>query len=423
MLYVGDQKFAERVPMPSSGPRLATGVVSTVGPGALIVGGDCGSLSVIRSLGRHGIPARYVTDIDFLAKFSRYTKASASWPGPGHPAALSFLLNLADQEGLAGWLLIPIGDAEVEFVSKNRERLSPTYRLTTPDWETIQWAVDKKLTYQRAENLGIPYPRTYHVRSLEDVERLEFLFPLILKPAKKEEINAFTLAKAWRVDDRAQLRARYNQAVSLVGPNNIVVQELIPGSGSAQYSYAGLWHNGSPTASLVARRTRQLPVDFGRGSTFVETLENRDIEDAANRFLQSINYNGVVEIEFKFDDRQRCYKLLDVNPRFWTWNYLTQLAGLDLPYLLWQQAMGHVAEETQRGLVGKSWMYVTRDIPAALHDIRAGRLSALAYLRSVWRASGFAVFAWDDPLPSLVDFPFTLWRRLVRRFSLRSAKL
>ncbi len=423
MLYVRDHKIAERVPAPSPDTGLATGVLSTLGPGALIVGGDCGSLSVIRSLGRHGIPARYITDIDFLAKYSRYTTASASWPGPGHPAALSFLLNLASQEGLAGWLLIPIGDAEVEFVSKNRERLSSTFRLTTPDWETIRWAVDKKLTYQRAAKLGIPYPRTYDVRSLEDVERLDFLFPLILKPAKKEEINAFTLAKAWRVDDLAQLRARYVQAVSLVGSKAIVVQELIPGSGSAQFSYAGLWHNGSPTASLVARRTRQLPVDFGRGSTFVETLENREIEDAATRFLRSIKYDGVVEIEFKFDDRERCYKLLDVNPRFWTWNYLTQLAGLDLPYLLWQQAMGQAGEEMRHGLAGKSWMYVTRDIPAALHDIRAGRLSALAYLRSVWRASGFAVFAWDDPLPSLVDFPFALWRRLIRRFTLKPGKL
>ncbi len=420
MLYAGDQKIAERVPAPS---LAAADAAAALRPGALIVGGDCGSLSVIRSLGRHGIPARYVTDVDFLAKFSRYTKASASWLGPGHPAALSYLLNMAEQEGLAGWLLIPIGDAEVEFVAKNRERLSATFRLTTPDWETIRWAVDKKLTYQRAAMLGIPFPRTYNVRSLEDVERLDFLFPLILKPAKKEEINAFTLAKAWRVDDRAQLRVRFVQAASLVGPNAIVVQELIPGSGSAQYSYAGLWHNGSPTASLVARRTRQLPVDFGRGSTFVETLENPEIEDAATRFLRSINYSGVVEIEFKFDERERCFKLLDVNPRFWTWNALTRQAGLDLPSLLWQQAMGHVAEETRRGLAGKSWMYVTRDIPAALHDIRAGRLTALAYLRSVWKASGFAVFAWDDPLPALVDFPFTLWRRLVRLFTLRPGKL
>jgi predicted ATP-grasp superfamily ATP-dependent carboligase len=418
MLYVGDRKIAERVAAPASA-LTARSVVDTRRPGALIVGGDCGSLSVIRSLGRHGIPSRYVTDIDFLAKFSRYTKGSAAWPGPGHPTALSFLVQLAEQEGLNGWLLIPIGDAEVEFVAKNRERLAATFRLTTPDWDTIRWAVDKKLTYQRAEMLGIPFPRTYNVRRLEDVERLDFLFPLILKPAKKEEINAFTLAKAWRVDDRAELRARFIQAASLVGPGAIVVQELIPGSGSAQYSYAGLWHNGSPTASLVARRTRQLPVDFGRGSTFVETLDNEDIEDAAVRFLRSINYDGVVEIEFKFDDRERCFKLLDVNPRFWTWNALTQLAGLDLPYLLWQQTMGQTGGETRRGLAGKSWMYVTRDIPAALHDVRAGRLTVLAYLRSLLKASGFAVFAWDDPLPALVEFPLTLWRRLVRFFTLR----
>jgi hypothetical protein len=217
MLYVGERKIAERVAAPASA-LTARSVVDTRRPGALIVGGDCGSLSVIRSLGRHGIPSRYVTDIDFLAKFSRYTKGSAAWPGPGHPTALSFLVQLAEQEGLNGWLLIPIGDAEVEFVAKNRERLAATFRLTTPDWDTIRWAVDKKLTYQRAEMLGIPFPRTYNVRRLEDVERLDFLFPLILKPAKKEEINAFTLAKAWRVDDRAELRARFIQAACWSGP-------------------------------------------------------------------------------------------------------------------------------------------------------------------------------------------------------------
>jgi predicted ATP-grasp superfamily ATP-dependent carboligase len=420
MLYAADRKIGVREMAPRASTLAAR--VGVQGPGALIVGGDCGSLSVIRSLGRHGIPARYVTDVDFLAKFSRYTVASDSWPGPGHADALSFLLQLANRERLAGWLLIPIGDAEVEFVAKNRKALSSTFRLTTPSWDVVKWAVDKKLAYRRAEMLGIPYPRTYAVNGLDDVDRIDFLFPVILKPAKKEEINAFTLAKAWRADDRAQLRERYIQAEALVGPRSIVVQELIPGSGACQFSYAGLWKDGAPMASLVARRTRQLPVDFGRGSTFVETLNNKEIEDAATKFLRSISYSGVVEIEFKFDERERCYKLLDVNPRFWTWNSLTQLAGVDLPYLLWQQTMGEEGQEVVRGHAGKSWMYVTRDIPAALHDIRAGRLSPLAYLRSILRTSGFAVFAWDDPVPSLVDFPFTLWRRLVRRFTLKAAR-
>ena len=63
---------------------------------------------MIRSLGRHGIPSRYVTDIDFLAKFSRYTKGSAAWPGPVHPTALSFLLQLAEQEGLGAAIAVAI---------------------------------------------------------------------------------------------------------------------------------------------------------------------------------------------------------------------------------------------------------------------------------------------------------------------------
>ena len=82
----------------------------------------------------------------------------------------------------------------------------------------------------------------------------------------------------------------------MVGERAIVLQELIPGSGSAQFSYAAVWHRGAPVASLVARRTRQYPVEFGYTSTFVETVEQSEVEDAACRFLRSLDYSGLVEV-------------------------------------------------------------------------------------------------------------------------------
>jgi predicted ATP-grasp superfamily ATP-dependent carboligase len=93
----------------------------------------------------------------------------------------------------------------------------------------------------------------------------------------------------------------------MVGERAIVLQELIPGGGSSQFSYAAVWHRGSPVASLVARRSRQYPIDFGYTSTYVETMEQKDVEEAACGFLKSIDYSGLVEVEFKRDHRDgRC---------------------------------------------------------------------------------------------------------------------
>jgi predicted ATP-grasp superfamily ATP-dependent carboligase len=387
------------------------------GYGAVVLGGDCGSLGVVRSLGRHGIPICFVTDnSNPIAKFSRYTSRSLSWPGSQHQNAVRDLLDLADRHGMRGWVLFPAADAEVQLVAQNHAELSKVFRLVTPPWDVARWALDKTLTYQHAAALGIDHPKTYQPRDRREVETLDCRFPLILKPAVKESKNIFTLAKAWRVDDRAALLARYDEAAAAVGHDHIVIQELIPGGGSAQFSYAGVWDRGAPVASLVARRTRQYPTDFGRTSTFVETIQNEQVEAAASQFLNSLGYTGIAEIEFKFDARDRRYKILDVNARSWTWNSLGALAGVDFPYILWRMAMGEKVNRV-RADADARWMYLSRDILAAISGMLAGTLSPADYLRSYRRPIAFATFAKDDFLPALVDLPLTAWRTLARRLS------
>src|SRR5262249_8650744 len=147
------------------------------------------------------------------------------------------------------------------LLSQHYAALAGLFRVTVAPWETVRWAHDKRLTYERAQTLGIDYPLCYEPRDLRQVAELDCRFPVVLKPRVRERKNAFTRAKAWRADDRAALVARYQTAATLVGERAIVLQELIPGGGAAQFSYAGVWQGGRPLASLVARRSRQYPVD------------------------------------------------------------------------------------------------------------------------------------------------------------------
>jgi D-aspartate ligase len=381
--------------------------------GALILGGAHGSLAVARSLGRHGIPVCFITDDHPLPRFSRYVGRSFTWAGPGHETALDTLLELCRRHRLERWVLVAGGDPEVRFLAQQHSALSAVFRVTTPPWETVQWAHDKHLTYQRAQSLGIAVPRSYAAANLQSLAQLELPFPVILKPAVRHASNPFTIAKAWRADDRATLLARYAQAAALVGERAIVVQELIPGTGANQFSYAAVWNQGSPLGSLVARRARQFPIDFGFTSTYVETVDEPEIEAAACRFLCSLNFSGLAEIEFKYDVRDRCFKILDVNARTWTWIGLGAKAGVDFPFLLWQIANGRSVPPI-RGRTGVAWMHGSRDVVAAGQEMLAGTLSATQYLGSWSRPLVYATVAADDPWPGLIELPLVSYR-LVKR--------
>ena len=68
---------------------------------------------------------------------------------------------------------------------------------------------------------------------------------------------------------------------------------------------------------------------FSTTSTFVEIVTNDKVKSAANALLTAVAFEGLVEVEFKFDARDQEFKILDVNPRAWSWLALCEPAGAD----------------------------------------------------------------------------------------------
>ena len=145
--------------------------------GALIIGGDHGSLGVARSLGRRGIPVWFLTDDKIIAKFSRYTERTVYWDGPEELGAIEYLDGLAVAHGLTGWVLYPAGDREVKLVAQNHAALSRNFKLITPPWEITQIAADKHLMYERAAALGVAYPKSYYPRNRAELSEIDYSFP------------------------------------------------------------------------------------------------------------------------------------------------------------------------------------------------------------------------------------------------------
>ncbi|HEX3721789.1 MAG TPA: ATP-grasp domain-containing protein [Nitrolancea sp.] len=385
----------------------------TAKTGAIVIGGDYRGLGIVRSLGRHGIPVWVLVDDHQLAARSRYARRRFRWPESGEEERIEFLVRLCAEHGLTGWALFPTADETAALVARHYDELAEHYTLTTSAWDAFRWAHDKGLSNQLADQLGIDHPRTWKPEDRAELEMLDVAFPAILKPSYKATMNQFTRAKAWQVEDHASLLAKYDEACTYTTPDAIMVQEIIPGGGNTQLSFGALACDGRVISSITARRTRQYPMDFGRASTFVETIVDEEVAYEARRIIRATHLTGLVEVEFKRDPRTNRLQLLDINPRVWGWHSLGEAAGVDFSYSMWRLAFGLDVAETH-ARPGVRWVRGMTDFPTVIREILGRRLSLRDYLRSVRVPFESAVLALDDPLPAVVEGPLTLYLILRR---------
>jgi phosphatidylserine decarboxylase precursor-related protein len=403
IVAVVERRSAARVGRPAAGQP----------DGALVVGEHIRGVALARSLGRRGISVWTLEPRgEAMVSLSRYTRRRFEWPA-APDEQLDCLLALAGRHQLDGWTLFPTNDETTALFARHHAELSDHFRVTVPPWEQVAWAYDKRLTHRLAASARVHQPATFLPRNREDLAKVELSFPVVLKPAYKQNVNPFTRDKAWRADNRNVLLARYDEACKFVDREAIMVQGLIRGGGESQFSYAALCVDGAPLASVTARRTRQYPVDFGYSSSCVETITEPHVEAAALRVLEAARYTGLIELEFKFDKRDGHFKLLDANPRLWTWHALCRRAGVDFPYLMWRVVHGERVPPL-RGTPGVRWIRMSSDLASAAVQLWRRQLSLLDYAASLKGPIEFATFAADDPMPALMSFPrgaAAVWRR------------
>jgi len=410
-------------------------------PGAVLLGSDFKALGVARSLGQRGIPSIVIDNTPRSAWFSRYVIKRFRWHNQMDDAEfVSFLLNIGKRHHLEQWMLFPMQDEAVQLVACNTQSLAQIYTLVTQAWDIVQWANDKRQTYRMAQETGIPYPKTYYPTNEDELATIDTPFPCIIKPAISVRLQYRTHLKALPAHSPNDLLNQYRRAQESISSAEIMVQEIIPGDGRTQYSLAAFCQEGRILTSMTARRTRQYPIDYGLGSSFVEAMPVPALLEPAEKLLGYMRVSGMVEVEFKFDERDRQYKLLDINLRPWGWHTLCIACGLDFPYIQYCAALQHVGAVETRFIAslaervaipsrpgaiyqpqepltatpryGYHWVRMLTDVPAGLQEIRAGITTPPNYLRSLLGKTVFSVLDWRDPLPALGDSLVALSRAM-----------
>src|SRR5690606_16075463 len=86
-------------------------------------------------------------------------------------------------------------------------------------------------------------------------------------------------------------------------------------------------------------KIRQFPPDAG---TIVsgKVTDEPILFELGQRLIRSLGFHGIANTEFKRDQRDGTFKLIEINPRPGMWNWSAFSAGINLPALAYHEALG-----------------------------------------------------------------------------------
>ena len=222
-----------------------------------------------------------------------------------------------------------------------------------------------------------------------------------------------TAGKALLARSPEQIQQILNGLLKEVPVDQLIYQEPIPGGGGTQWSYSGFFVEGEPVAAFTACRRRQKPPDFGRASTYVLALYDKEVEQQSRKVLSALKYTGLAEVEWKRDPRDGRLKFLEVNLRCWGWHTLASRVVGNLPAMLYDYLVHGTARKVTP-CYGFKWVKWITDIPVSVHLFARRELGVREYLNGL--RGELISCDWDrsDPLPFFLQFmlvPYLILKR------------
>ena len=316
-------------------------------PPVVIAGAYQTGVVLMRNLVRRGLSACCVDCNPSQPGFRTIYGKAYHCPNPDDAPErwLEFMIDLAAKIG-GKPVLIPSADQFVTAIGQHAAALEKHFVFCQSAASVQALLATKQRQYAIAGAHGLPVPRTLLARSLEDV--LEFAqsahFPCLFKPLHCREWERLPLGhplhgrKLALADSPQDMAAKY-RLVAETTPE-VVVQEVIEGPDTAKLVYLSCYgRGGERIAACMVRELRTTPIYFGSASV-VEPVCDPEADVLCDRFLRSVGYAGLCEIELKRDSRDGCVKMIEANPRYSVTADAAPYAGVDLGWLHYLDLIG-----------------------------------------------------------------------------------
>jgi predicted ATP-grasp superfamily ATP-dependent carboligase len=199
----------------------------------------------------------------------------------------------------------------------------------------------------------------------------------------------------------------------------IMLQEFIPGPATAGYFVEGLVDaRGRMRARFVRQRLRMYPPHLGNSTLMmsVSPEQMQSVFDDLNLLFATTAYRGIFNAEFKFDEGDGLFKLIEINARPWWYIEFAAECGVDVCSMMYEDALGLPIRDVETYEKNRRCAMVANDFLAWRHEGR-GLHSLLTWARP-WLGAKSALVHWNDPEPGILY----CWRILKKRLGRWSKK-
>lgn len=386
-------------------------------PPVVVAGGFQTGVVLMRNLSRRGVRAYCVDPNPKQPCFRTIYGESHLCPYPDdEPEAwLRFMIELAAKIGSKA-ALIASSDQFVTAIGRHGSELEKYYLFCHSSSAVQALLATKERQYEIAEAHGLPVPETAFVTSPEAVAAFAATakFPCILKPLNFREWKRIPRdhplfeKKLVLSHSAAELESHYRMAAEI--SREVVVQEVIEGPDTAKLCYMSCYNRaGERIASCMVRQLRTDPIYFGSASV-VEPVTDPETDAACDRFLRSIGYVGLCEIELKRDSRDGRVKMIEANPRYSVTADAATYAGVDLGWIHYLDLIGHDVERVDPELRSFRHIVLFRDFATFRNYLRDGLLTWSDIVKSY------------GPPVAFFDFDIRDWR-VTGHHAIRLARL
>lgn len=257
--------------------------------------------------------------------------------------------------------------------------------------------LNKEEQLRLAEECGMRIPQTEVVKVGEMPKHLNY--PIFTKA--KDSLNPYWKGNAFICYNEEDLKRAY----SVMDIKEIMLQEYIVKKD--EHPIEGISLNGGKQIKLLIKSVNyRLTKDSYGIFRHLEPFCDNELEEKIRKFIQSINYTGIFEIEFIIDKSGMAY-FLETNYRITQYNYGYTRFGVNFPLLF--------ANSILKGQIDTDEIKYTDirpfNVMSELEDFRIsclhGDVSLWQWIKDVRHTHCFSFYASNDKKP----FFWTLWEK------------
>jgi carbamoyl-phosphate synthase large subunit len=269
-----------------------------------------------------------------------------SYPAAGPEVLYNSIKYIHDQENID--VIIPNFDAELSNFITIAPRLKALgVHSFLPSFEMFD-ARDKLNLYAFGQKHGLLVPKDKVIYNSNELAQVgdDFGYPLVVKGKYYDAIVAYTLEQAQK--------AFYKISAKWGLP--IIVQQFIHGT---EVNIAALGDGEGNATSIIPMRKMYI-TDKGKAWAGI-TLEDEALIELAQKFVVATQWRGGFEIEIMKTAKDELY-IMEINPRFPAWIYLSAGAGQNQPAALVKMALGEKVPSFTTYDVGKLFIRYSWDL-------------------------------------------------------------